>query len=138
MPTTGAASYTGRVGADLTGGSDGSVLADVSLTATFSSGDVTGEIYNINVFDDSGAPDQKLKGKVPLSGNVLTNKMTASGSGKLTGVDSGFTGDSTASVILNGQFRTNTAPADTVTGTITGSGTGDFDFVLANGKFYAE
>ena len=150
MPTTGTANYTGRMSADLTGDSTGSILADVTLTTNYETASVTGGIGNINTFHTSGLPDQRLEGDVPLTGTVVGNKLTADGSGVLRRVDNNHEQFSRMSVDMQGQFRTNTAPADTVTGSVTGGGNGSgtgavgpdfgftFDFTLANGVFYAE
>ena len=138
MPTTGTANYTGRVAADLTGGSNGSILGDVRLETNYSSSVVTGKIKNINMYNDSLEPQQVMDGELELNGNVVDNKMVVGGKGYLVRVDNGFSNGADANVLMQGQFRTNTAPADTVTGTITGSATGGFDFTLKNGVFYAQ
>ena len=138
MPTTGTADYRGRLWADLEGDTDGSVLADLNLSATFDSGSISGRVHNINAFDEDGTPDQKLGGSIPLSGGIFGNDMTATGTGTLSGVDSGFEGDTRATVILGGTFRSNGGPADTITGDVSGYGRGDIDFTITDGEFYAE
>ncbi|WP_238368188.1 hypothetical protein [Mesobacterium pallidum] len=138
MPTTGTADYKGRLSADIDGDTDGSVLADLDLSATFDTGAISGRVHNINAFDSDGTPDQKLDGSIRLNGSVFGNDMSATGTGTLTGVDSGFEGDTRATVNLNGTFRSNTAAADTITGDVSGFGRGDIDFTITDGEFYAE
>ncbi|MGH1331898.1 MAG: hypothetical protein ACRBBK_13520 [Paracoccaceae bacterium] len=39
--------------------------------------------------------------------------------------------------MLDGQFRDSAGTADLITGTVNGSGSGDFDFDVTDGSFYA-
>lgn len=137
MPS-GSATFNGKFGGEVTGDSDGSILGDLTLNTNFDTSAVTGSVTNINAFDDNGDPDQLLSGSLDVNGNISGNGMTATAQGTLTGVDSGFAGDTNANVTMNGTFRNNTATADTVTGTAVGCASGDFDICMNNGQFYAE
>ena len=130
---------TGRLGGDLTGDVDGSMLGDLSLTTVFGvgAGTVSGDVTNINTFDDTGQPDQRLAGSLDINGTYTGTGMTATADGTLTGVDSGFEGDSVVLLTLNGVYRDNSGNL-VVTGDATGGGSGDFDVTLINGGFYAE
>lgn len=137
MPTMGTANYTGKFGGSLSGDSDGELLGDISMEADFASSVLSGSVTNLNTYNDAGEPDQLLSGGLNVNGNFVGNAVTASATGTLTGVDSGFSGDTNVDIAMNGTFRDNTGTADVITGTAIGCGTGDFDICL-DGGFYAE
>lgn len=142
MPTAGTGTYTGLIGGDFTGPDvGGSFLGDLTLDVDFAASSITGEAANINVIDNLGDPDQTLGGTLDVTGTVVSNFITADASGRLTGVadiegtNFSVTGKVDVELVLGGTFRTDTVAADTITGGVTGTGTGDFVFGVTNGEF---
>lgn len=137
LPASGTATMNGRLGGTMTGDADGTLLGDLALTSDFAARTVSGQVTNINTFNDDDTPDQLLKGDLTVAGSITGSRLTGTANGTLTGVDGGFKGDSVTALNLDGMFRQNGGDL-AVTGDVTGGGTGDFDIVLTNGKFYAE
>lgn len=134
MPTTGTVNYTGRISsADYVGTG---VSGIISMDVDFDASGMTGTISEVN-YVENGQPDQTLGGTLALSGSVSGSGMSGTGSGQLSGVESGFTGRTNVNLTLDGQFRDDAGTADLITGTVDGTGRGDFDFDVDNGRFYA-
>lgn len=140
MPTTSNATYSGLVGASLSG--VGTMLGEIELTADFASSGITGEIKNANILNSSEIDDQALGGSIDLTGTIdATNKtLAASGSGTLTavGVVNGFgvKVNLDMDVDVDGTFRTsNGTDMDTITGTVDISGTASGPFGTSGGDF---
>jgi len=146
MPIAGTGTYTGRIAGDLTGGDvgGGSFLGDLTLAVDFASAGITGSAQNINIIDEFGVPNQTLGGTLGVTGAVAGNNMTAGASGSLSavavipGTSIGVSGSVDMSLLLGGAFRTNIVAADTITGGVTGIGTGDIAFGVTNGTFNAQ
>jgi len=139
MPTAGVATFSGLIGGDFTAASDadGGFIGDLDFTVDFASAQIAGTANNLNFVDDAGVPDQTLGGALTVSGTVTGNAMTATATGRLTGVYKGFSGSSNFNLGLAGVFHTKTTAADTVAGTVTGVGRGDYYAAVTNGEFYA-
>jgi len=142
IPTAGSATYAGLIGGDFTGPDiGGSFLGDLSLDVNFASSGITGEASNLNVIDNLGVPNQTLGGTLAVDGTVVSNFITATADGSLSGVSAiegtnfNVTGNVDVSLVLGGTIRTETVAADTITGGVTGTGTGDFAFGITNGDF---
>lgn len=133
---TGSAQFSGSAGGEFLAGSDvdGGFLGDMSATIDFDAGTVSGTIDNVNTVEDE-VPQQLLSGSLGVSGSISGTSLSATASGTLTGVDGGFKGDSTGTYTLSGNFQNDTGTADVVSGSMTGSGDGDF-YVNVDGDFY--
>lgn len=133
MPTTGSANYSGTIGgifasgADLDGGFQGSIGMDVD----FANSSLTGSVTELNLVSTAGAPSQLLTGTLDMTGSFTSaGALTATASGDVGGVVSGFSGTSNLSVDLVGQFKDDTGTADAVSGTISGSDLSSGQFSL--------
>ena len=137
MPNAGSASYTGLISGDFVGASDisGGLLGDLALNVNFASGQISGAASNINLIDGSGTPDQNTSGSLAVSGNVVGNTMAATATGRLGAVYLGIKGVADFDLALGGAFRTDVSAADTITGAVTGVGSGDIYVVITNGQF---
>lgn len=126
---------------------DLSLGVDIAATGTRAgTGEVTGQITNINLFDDAedGFDDQALTGDLTISGSTEGGRIDATATGVVGAVlADGPTGqDATWSVDLNGDFRSNFENADVVAGSATGgtlgSASDQYDLLLSGGRFYGE
>lgn len=139
VPTSGEATYTGQLSGEVNGDIYGAILGDLSLTADFQSGNVTGTVSRIGFKDWDGDEDQLLDGDLDFDGSIAASTLAGTASGRLGAVDeNGFRGSSNVVLGLDGEFRTVTTAADTFYGTVTGTGSGDFDVTMSSGEFYAE
>jgi hypothetical protein len=154
LPSTGSGTYTGKMSADAnvdfkTGYA---IVGDLELEIDFaeSSDNISGTIDNINLIDRSttnnsqqftGA-DTETPGSLTISGTEVNGSLSATATGSLSAVIDGPTVATTAvmNLQLTGNTRTDTTTADTVTGTITGGGSGTtfngMDVEISNGSFY--
>lgn len=140
MPSTGTASYDGKFGGDFSADSDadGSFLGDLALDVNFGTGGITGLADNINIIDEEGTPTQLLGGSLDVVGTQTGTGIYATASGDLTGVENGLEGSSSLVLNFDGSFRDDTATADTIVGSVNGSGDGDFYVRVVDGGFFAQ
>lgn len=133
MPNRGTASFVGGLGADVSGDVDGYVTGAIDVRVTnLNNGLVAGTISDMAVYDVTGEKTQDLNGGLVVTGNVSGNTIDTSAAGVVTkGLQT-----STVSLDLDGTFRSLDGRASAATGTVTGGGTGGFDFTLDDGKFY--
>ena len=127
MPVAGSASYTGLMSGDFNGSSSasGGFLGNLALNVNFASGQVSGAATNFNFIDIDGTPVQTAGGRLTVSGNAVGNTLAATANGALTAVYKIFKGSATFNLALGGTFRTNATAADTITGAMTGYGSGN-------------
>lgn len=153
---TGAATYQGHIRSDaiVNGEDDFSVAGLLDLRVDMSasptrvgSGDVSGSISDINLFDDNdnGYEDQKLDGDLNISGTVREGRLGATATGVLGAVlsDTLFEQTSTWSLDLDGDFVDDAESADVITGRVTGGtigrSTDEYDILLTgSGRFLGE
>ena len=130
---TGAATYQAHIRSDavVNGEDDFSVTGLLDLRVDMSasptrvgSGDVSGSISDINLFDDNdnGYEDQKLDGDLNISGTVREGRLGATATGVLGAVlsDTLFEQTSTWSLDLDGDFVDDAESADVITGRVSG------------------
>jgi len=133
---TGSVNYTGKLGADVSGDANGSILGDLSMNVGFSSNTVRGDVDNINLIDSDGTPNQRLDGRLLIDGVETAGQLDAFASGDLSGVDvNGNRVDTQMLLILDGQVRDDFGRGDAVYGTASGQAEGDFDLDV-EGVFY--
>src|SRR6056297_3404318 len=60
---TGATTYNGQLGANVSGDIEGSLLGDMRMEVHFADDEITGDVTNINLIDTNGRPNQRLDGK---------------------------------------------------------------------------
>ncbi|WP_019956810.1 hypothetical protein [Yoonia vestfoldensis] len=133
---TGSATYSGQIGADVTGDLNGSILGDMAMTVGFGADRVTGSVTNINLIDTAGRPDQLLDGGLAISGFEDRGNILAGARGDVSGVTPGgsfFTSD--MNLTLQGSVRDDFRGGDAVFGTATGNAVGDVDLFL-DGVFF--
>jgi hypothetical protein len=134
---TGTATYEGHIRSDaiVNGEDDFSVAGLLDLRVDMSasaarvgSGDVSGSISDINLFDnnDNGYEDQKLDGDLDISGTVREGRVRATATGVLGAVlsDTLFEQTSTWSLDLDGDFVDDAESADVITGRVSGGTNG--------------
>lgn len=152
----GTATYQGHIQSEaiVNGEDDFSVLGDLTLTVDIAgsgsragSGDVEGLIDNLNLFDDGndGFDDQGLGGTLTVAGNTDGGRLDATATGVIDAVvaDTLTTQSATWELDLDGDFRDNFEPADTIAGGVTGGtvggGSDDYDLrLIGSGRFYGE
>ena len=135
---TGIATYNGKVGADLRGDLQGSLLGDMRMVVGFNTNSVGGTISNLNLIAPSGRPDQALGGTLAINGFEDRGSMMANAGGRITGVQPGgspFASDLNLS--MQGNVRDDRFRGDTVFGAVTGQGVGDVNIGL-DGVFYGK
>ena len=133
---TGSATYTGKLGADVSGDANGSILGDLNMNVGFASNTVRGDVSNINLIDPDGTPNQRFDGRLLLDGVETAGQIDSFASGDLTGVDvRGNQVDTQMLLILDGQVRDDFGRGDAVYGTATGQAQGDFNLDV-DGVFY--
>lgn len=133
---TGSVNYTGKLGADVGGDANGSILGDLNMRVGFSSNTVRGDVSNINLIDPDGTPNQRFEGRLLLDGVETAGQLDSFASGDLRGVD--VNGDRVTSqmlLILDGQVRDDFGRGDAVYGTADGQAQGDFNLDV-EGVFY--
>lgn len=133
---TGSATYTGQLGADVSGDVNGSILGDMTMNVGFAANTVRGDVRNINLIDQDGNPDQRLDGQLLIDGVETAGQLDAFASGDLSGVDvNGNRLDTQMLLILDGQVRDDLGRGDAVYGTASGQAQGDFNMDV-EGVFY--
>lgn len=138
IPTTGTADYSGQLGAEVNGDIYGAILGNLDVTANFATGDIDGTVSSIGFDDWDGDADQLLDGSLVVSGSITDSTLLAGATGSLGAVDEdGFSGSSTVMLYLDGDFHSDSAAADSIYGTVGGSGSGDYDVTVSSGEFYA-
>lgn len=133
---TGFVTYTGQLGADVSGDLRGSILGDMSMAVDFRQDRVSGSVSNINLVDTAGRPDQLLDGRLAISGFEDRGNILAGARGDISGVTaegSRFTSD--VDLTLQGSVRDDFRSGDAVFGTAQGDGIGDVDLGF-NGVFF--
>lgn len=141
MPTSGSASYSGLIGASISG-EPGSLIGNINLNANFtaSGGTVVGQIANMNILDFDGIDDQEMGGSVSLSGTITGTTLEATGQDTFTAVAEGTNVKLVSDVTINGQFKDDKATADAIVGGMSIDGTivlpfgqGEEDFSATTG-----
>ena len=133
----GSASFVGHAGAEISGDADGSVVGDMVMNVNFAGNTIDGTIDNLNVVDFDGIPEQLLGGSLTISGAETDGALTATASGNLTAVgEESVRGTSYVTLNMVSDVRIDTSNGDTVVGTVSGSGNGDFDLTIYDGGFF--
>jgi hypothetical protein len=133
---TGSVTYTGKLGADVSGDASGSILGDLNMNVGFASNRVGGSISNINLIDPDGTPNQRFDGRLALDGVETAGQIDSFASGDITGVDvNGNRVDAQMLLILEGDVRDRFSRGDAVYGTASGQTEGDFEMGV-EGVFY--
>jgi hypothetical protein len=133
---TGSATYTGQIGADVSGDLSGSMLGDMAMTVGFSTNRVAGSVTNMNLIDSAGRPDQLLGGSLAISGFETQGDILAGASGEINGVEPGgsfFASD--VNMTMDGSVRDDFRGGDALFGTALGNAVGDVDLVF-DGVFF--
>ena len=139
----GTASFAGEIGSALSidGDPSGAFLGELNLMVDFddTATGISGSISNITLYDD-GDPDQDLGGSLAVAGGYDgALSATATGTLSAVGSDGGFSLKGEADVVLSmtGSL-VDDAGTDTLVGTFSGGGDGDFDIgVTSDAAFYA-
>lgn len=137
-PTSGTAAYTGAIGARTTGDIEGflSGTLDVALV-NFENGNVVGELQDLSLYDAAGDLDRSFTGALNVDGDIASNAtLDAAASGTIVDVSSGAPEESDVVLDMEGTLRDDRSEGDTMAGTVTGGGSGDFDFTLVDGRWY--
>lgn len=133
---TGSATYRGKLGADVSGDLQGSILGDMAMTVDFARNNVGGSVSNINLIDPDGRPDQRLGGSLGIDGYESSGRIDGFASGNLTAVDDGgFLRDSDILLVLDGDVYDDRSRGDAIFGSATGSGIGDLQLGI-DGVFF--
>jgi len=134
MPNASIGRFTGTLQGDVS--ATGTMIGNLAMDVNFASGQINGTASQVNIID-SAKPrfDQTLRGTLNVTGVVIANGMTAAATGKLSGSYYGFSGSANFNLGLAGTFRTQNIAADTITGTASGTATGDVSVLMTNGTF---
>ena len=133
---SGSVTYVGRLGADVQGDANGSILGDMTMQVDFADNDIDGSITNINLIDPNGTPNQRFDGRLAIDGVENSGRLDAFASGEITGVDNdGFEVDSQVLLTLDGDVYDDFDTGDAVFGTADGQARGEFDMDI-EGVFY--
>lgn len=125
---SGAVTYRGQVGADVTGDAQGSILGDMTMRVDFSDRDIDGSVTNINLIDPDGQPNQRFNGSLGILGTETAGDIDAFASGQISGVDNeGVAVDTQMLLTLEGAVYDDRREGDAVFGTAQGTARGDFD-----------
>lgn len=128
--------YTGAIGADVSGDINGSIQGDMILNVDFYDNSVGGTVRDINLIDTDGRPNQRFDGRLDIDGVESGGRIDAFAEGDLTAVDSaGFYVDSNVLLILDGDVVDDVASGDGVFGSARGNGVGDINFDV-DGVFF--
>lgn len=114
------------------------VLGDIGMDVNFDTSTITGSIDNMVMGDEDGNTSN-VGGSlvVDASGYGTVRFPSADVDGMLSMYVDGSARNVTMDMALAGIIRDNPALADTITGTLTGTGSGDVSLVLDSGSFYA-
>lgn len=133
---TGSVTYDGQIGADVGGGTQGQMLADMTMNVRFDSHTIGGTVSNINLLDTTGLPEQRLDGTLAIAGSENAGELNSTAAGKVAGVDGGGQViDADMVLDLRGAVINDQWYGDAVYGSATGSTTGDVALDL-NGVFF--
>ena len=133
---TGTVTYDGQIGADVSGNANGSILADMTMHVGFATGDIDGNVGNINLINPDGSPDQRLDGNLRIDGSERSGTIDAVATGEVTGVDvDGFVVDSDMRLDLDGAVYNDVINGDAIYGNVDGRARGDFDLDI-EGVFF--
>ena len=133
---SGSVTYVGKLGADVSGDLDGSILSDMRMNVGFSSNDISGSVTNINLIDPDGRPNQRFDGRLIIDGAESSGRINAFASGDISGVDDrGFPMDSNLLLQLQGNVVDDIGRGDAIFGSAKGNGIGDVDFDI-DGVFF--
>lgn len=128
--------YTGVLGADVTGDINGSIQGDMNMDVAFDAGTIGGSVRNINLIDSDGRPDQRLSGRLELDGFESAGRLDAFAFGDLRAVDdAGTERESDVLLTLEGDVVDDRGRGDAIFGGVRGSGIGALEF-QADGVFY--
>lgn len=133
---TGTVTYVGKIGADVSGDYNGSILGDMRMNIDFADSDVGGDVTNINLIGADGRPDQRFDGSLDIDGVADSGRIDAFASGDITAVnDIGLFVDSNVLLRLDGDVYDDFAGGDAVFGTVKGDAEGEFDLNI-DGVFF--
>ena len=135
----GAAQFDGHLGGEISGDADGSVLGDMTMNVNFAGNTITGTVDNLNLISDDGIPERLLGGSLSIAGSEADGILTATATGTLDAVgEESVRGSSDVTLSMNGNVLTDVTAGDTVEGSLSGSGSGDFDINIYNGGFFGQ
>ncbi len=133
---SGNVTYNGKLGADVSGDLNGSIISDMEMIVQFDTHDINGSVTNINLIDPDGRPNQRFDGRLDIAGLEESGRISAFASGDITGVDdNGYFVDSDVLLTLQGDVVDDIGQGDAVFGSATGNGIGDLDFDV-DGVFF--
>ncbi len=133
---TGSVTYIGKLGADVSGDLQGSILSDLEMNVGFASNSVGGKVTNTNLIDPDGRPSQRFDGRLVIDGTESAGRIDAFASGDIVGVDDrGFAVDSNLLLQLQGNVVDDIGRGDAVFGSAKGDGIGDLEFDV-DGVFF--
>ncbi len=133
---TGLVTYTGEIGADVSGDLNGSIQGDMIMHVQFTDNTVDGSVRDINLIDPDGRPNQRLGGQLAIDGVENSGRIDAFASGDLTVVDdAGMTRDTNVLLTMGGDVVDNYGAGDAVFGSVQGDGVGDLNFDV-DGVFF--
>ncbi len=133
---TGNVTYTGKLGADVYGDANGSILGDLAMTVGFASNDIGGRVTNINLIDSDGTPNQRFDGRLDIDGVETNGQLDAFAFGEITGVDvDDVEVSSDVLLALDGHVYDDFGGGDAIFGSASGDAIGDFDLGI-EGVFY--
>lgn len=128
--------YQGKLGADVRGDANGSILGDMTMRVDFADNEIDGSVTNINLIDPNGAPNQRFDGQLDIDGVENSGRLDAFASGEISGVDNdGFAVDSQVLLTLDGDVYDDFGTGDAVFGTADGQARGEFNMDI-DGVFY--
>ncbi len=133
---TGAVTYKGQLGADISGDQKGSILGDMTMRIDFADNDIDGRVSNINLIDPDGDPNQRIDGTLQISGSETSGRIDAIASGDITAIDKeGFVADSEMRLTLDGDVYDDFAKGDAIFGSAEGAAEGDLNLDV-DGVFF--
>ncbi|WP_458791807.1 hypothetical protein [Yoonia sp. MH D7] len=110
----------------------------MTMSADFTGNTITGGIDNVNLIDDNDIPEQLLGGSLTIAGSETNGALSATATGNLSAVgDESVRGSSSVTLNMAGNMQTDTANADTLSGSLSGYGDGDFYINISDGSFFA-
>lgn len=133
---TGNVTYRGKLGADVRGDANGSILGDMTMRVDFADNDIGGSVSNINLIDPNGTPNQRFDGSLNIDGVENSGRLDAFATGEITGVDNdGFEVDSQVLLTLDGDVYDDFGRGDAVYGAADGQARGEFNMDI-EGVFF--
>lgn len=145
LPVSGSTAYDGFVTGRLAGDGDGDVVGAMRMNVGFgASNAISGRISDITVLNSFDLVDQTLGGALDITGTRAGAALVATAAGRVVAVDeSGVAGGYNMNLAMEGRLRSDVSGADSVSGTVTGSGlgtgwAGGETITLQNGRFYGQ